>query len=549
MRRGAAPTFGAPAVATVPTTWAGPPRHGRHMITTRRAVAVLVALALAGCAAPTSPDPGPLAATDVGTLRGVTDGDVVRFRGVPYARPPVGDLRFAPPEPVAPWAGERAATVSGPPCAQRGGDPAATSTAEDCLRLDVTAPASPGQGRPVLVWLHGGGLVSGAGSTSDPRRMAVRGDAVVVTVEFRLGVFGFLGLPGLPEGTTTGLADQQEALRFVRRNAAAFGGDPENVTLFGQSGGGIGTCAQLTSPGARDLVDRAIVMSGGPCAVPQPPGILGPGTPGGAVWSPVAEIEAQGLAAAARLGCPDPATALECLRALPVERLLDEHGTFGVAGFGGTLLPEDPSTVLDDIAVPVLSGHTRDESNTIVATAALLGNPVDALDYPALIEQGFGSDAAAVLAAYPRGDEPVSQAWARVYTDRHFVCPQLVANDAMSRSRPVHAYEFADRSAPPLVPLLPGLPPSGAAHGTELAYLFDPPPVDITGAPVPLTGDQLTLGEEMIDVWTGFARTGAVPGPLWSATERRALVFGGDAPTTDPWAGHRCDFWAPYMAR
>lgn len=513
----------------------------------RRALPLLFALLVAGCGTSPPAPAGPTAGTDVGTLRGVADGDVVRFRGVPYAEPPVDDLRWAPPEPVAAWEGVRDATVPSPACAQTTGDPATSSTTEDCLYLDVTAPAAPGVDRPVLVWLHGGGFVGGTGTEIDPRRMAVRGDVVVVSVEFRLGVFGYLGLPGMTDAATFGLADQQEALRFVQRNAAAFGGDPGNVTLFGESGGGIATCGQLTSPGADGLFARAIIMSGGPCVAPQPPGSAAPGSPEVPYWRPLADIEADGIAAATRLGCPDPATALACLRAVPADRLLTEHLTFAAAAFGGPLLPADPSTVLGDVGgVEVLSGHTSDEGLVTVAAAALLGEPIADRDYPTLMAESFGDRADAVLAQYPAGAYPdTTSAYAAVMTDRQLVCPQLIGNDNLSGPVPVHAYEFADRTAPPYLPHLPGLP-TGAAHASELAYLFDvaDKPIDVQGNPVPLTARQLALGDEMIDVWTGFARTGEVPGPAWSPDTREALAFGGDTPTTTPWTEHRCDFWA-----
>jgi para-nitrobenzyl esterase len=522
----------------------------------RSACALLGALTLVGLAAcaaapPPSPPPpdapvaAPPAVTDVGVLRGVADGDVVRFRGVPYAQPPVGERRWAPPEPVAPWDGERDATVPGPACAQSGSG-SETSTSEDCLHLDVTAPAAPGRDRPVLVWLHGGGFTGGTATEIDPRRMVVRGDVVVVSVEFRLGVFGYLGLPGLPGAGTFGLADQQEALRFVRRNAAAFGGDPGNVTLVGHSGGGVAACGHLTSPSAEGLLDRAVLMSSGPCVAPQPAGSTGPGVPEVPFWVPLAEVERAGLDAAARLGCPGPADALACLRALPAEALLAEHLAFGAAAHGTPLLPDDPSTVLDEVSgVEVLSGHTRDEGLIGVAAAALLGVPFADRAYADVLTEAFGDRAGAVAETYPLGDFPdVSSAVAAVLTDRQFVCPQLIGADELATSVPVHAYEFADATAPPYVPHLPGVP-AGAAHASELAYLFDlaDKPIDVQGRPVPLTPRQLALGEEMIDVWTGFARTGEVDGPRWDPGDRRARAFGAATPTTDPWATHRCGSW------
>jgi para-nitrobenzyl esterase len=521
----------------------------------RRLAALLALLLVASCAGPMERSVAPeLATTDVGRLRGIADGDVVRFRGVPYAAAPVGERRWAPPEPVAPWPGEREAIRSGAPCAQAAADVPEGSTAEDCLYLDVTAPAPPGNSRPVMVWLHGGGFTGGSGSEFDPRRMAVEGGAVVVTVDFRLGIMGYLALSGMPGGGTFGLADQQEALRFLRRNAAAFGGDPRNITVFGESGGGIAVCAQLTSPPARGLFDRAILQSAGPCVTDLPPGGAGRGAPAVSFWRSLADVEDDGLRAAARLGCPDPTSALACLRELPVERVLTEHTTFAAAAVGGKLLPTDPHDALraGDVApVPVLTGFNRDESRLMAGAMALLGQPIRDEEYPDLITAGFGDRAADVLQQYPLDRYTTgAEAWAAVHTDRGWACPQLIANDALALHTPVHAYEFADRTAPPYIPFLPGALNPGAAHASELAYLFDvaDKPIDIHGNRVPLTVEQLALSSRMIRSWTEFARTGDSGGPQWRPDTRKAMSFGGAFPVGRPWTQHRCDFWAAQLS-
>ena len=190
---------------------------------------------------------------------------VREYLGVPFAAPPVGSLRWAPPQPPAPWSGTHDATHPAKMCAQ------GTVANEDCLYLNITVPRGPGKRspKPVMVWVHGGGLSVGAGSTYDPRRMATEGDVIVVTIDFRLNVFGFFAYEGLAGSGTFGFQDQQAALRWVERNIAAFGGDPHNVTLFGESGGGVGTCAQLTSPAAVGLFDKVIMQSGG-CSTSWP---------------------------------------------------------------------------------------------------------------------------------------------------------------------------------------------------------------------------------------------------------------------------------------
>jgi para-nitrobenzyl esterase len=194
--------------------------------------------------------------TSGGAVRGTVSADGRRFSGIPYAAPPTGELRFAAPQPAAPWSGVRDATRTPPSCAQLG-----TST-EDCLIVNVSTPpvtrAGPAAGTaraaharrlPVMVWLHGGAYTLGSAAGYDPTPLVTRGGVIVVGVNYRLGPLGFLTLPGAAPNAA--LLDQQAALRWVRRNIAAFGGDPHNVTIFGESAGGHSVCMQLVSPGAR----------------------------------------------------------------------------------------------------------------------------------------------------------------------------------------------------------------------------------------------------------------------------------------------------------
>ena len=201
--------------------------------------------------------------TRSGRLRGREHGGVLAFRGIPYAAPPVGRMRFRPPEPPAPWAGVRDARASGPGASQLGSRrgavftriAGAVATSEDCLTLDVLTPGADGARRPVLVWLHGGAFVMGAGSALvyGGERLARRGDAVVVTLNYRLGALGWLSLGDVAPGTgfaaNLGLRDQIAALEWVQANIAAFGGDPANVTVFGESAGAMSVGALLGAPG------------------------------------------------------------------------------------------------------------------------------------------------------------------------------------------------------------------------------------------------------------------------------------------------------------
>ena len=242
--------------------------------------AALAALTLAAAGATAAqagtgasgPGLAPVVTTGEGAVQGSTAGTVDEFLGIPYAAPPVGNLRWRPPAPPRDWHGVRNATQFGPSCPQAlTGNPLLPPgpISEDCLYLNVYAPAvnSDDQGgRPVLVWIHGGGLVQDGARDYDGSELAADG-VVVVTINYRLGALGFLAHPALasrPGGAAGnyGLMDQQAALRWVQRNIARFGGDPDNVTIAGQSAGGLSVLAQMVSPGARGLFQRAIVESG-----------------------------------------------------------------------------------------------------------------------------------------------------------------------------------------------------------------------------------------------------------------------------------------------
>jgi len=249
------------------------------------AVALVCSLTGAACSPKTqTADTGAIVRTDFGPVRGTVTSEYRTFQGIPYAAPPVGELRWRPPQPPERWSTPRDATTPGSRCPQLAsaelGFPG--SVDEDCLYLNVITPRSarPGQLRPVMVWVHGGAFLWGAGSDYDARRLAVGGDVVVVTVNYRLGLLGFLGHPSLEGSGNFGLQDQQAALRWVRRNAAAFGGDPGNITVFGESAGALSVCAQLASPASGGLFHRAVMQSG-PCMMDWPDNALIPGVPAG----------------------------------------------------------------------------------------------------------------------------------------------------------------------------------------------------------------------------------------------------------------------------
>lgn len=533
------------------------PVRARRRVRTAALAGVLALSAVTAVAPPTSARPasdaGVVALTSSGVVVGAVDGDVLRFRGIPYAAPPVGALRWRAPQPPPRWSGARPAVESGPPCAQV--DPARpdallAGSSEDCLHLDVTTPPGAGN-RPVMVWVHGGGNTSGSGADYDPARMAARGDVVVVTINYRLGVFGFFGHPGLAGSGTFALQDQQAALRWVRDNAAAFGGDPRNVTVFGESAGGIDVCAQLTSPGSAGLFDRAILQSGSCLTLvptfPGPDGSVRLSTKG--FWTPASENRSRGTTLAAALGCSGP-EAITCLRGQDPGHVIGALARTDL-GFGPAhhtaVLPQDPASALRHgrfHRVPVLSGNTRDEARLTTMIVELLTGPVTPDRYRAALRSTFGDHAAqAVERLYPvPPDGDAGLAFATMDTDRVFACPQLATGRALAGRTRTHGYEFADPGAPTFSPYY-STRPAGAAHASELAYLFDlrngGPYQGLD--PAELTPPQRELGDAMIDIWTGFARTGRTTWPTFPAV--RSLAPHDSGPV-DAWAAHHCDFWS-----
>ncbi|MEU9974242.1 carboxylesterase family protein [Streptomyces sp. NPDC051014] len=517
----------------------------------RRLTTVLACLAVGWTAVPAVPagaaervpPPATVVRIHDGALRGGAEDGYRTFEGVPYATAPVGRLRWAPPRRPAPWPGVRDATRPGSACPQQAGEVPGGSTDEDCLHLNVTAPAdaTPRRPRPVIVWLHGGGFTTGAGSSYDAHRLAVRGDVVVVTVNYRLGVLGFLGQDRLPGSGTFGLADQQAALRWVRANIGAFGGDSHQVTLAGESAGGFAVCAQLASPSAAGLFDRAIIQSGPCTGRPERP--FAPSA------APLTAARAAGARFAASVGCGTARDPLACLRQVSVSRLLAAQDTDQQPAYGTPLLPYDPGTALARgrlRRVPVLIGGTHDEGNGWAAGIIEAGNPVTPRTWPDVVAAFFPdpASAAAVVRAYPVTGSDGGPVFGAVIGDSNFACPTLRSAALLARHAPVWRYEFADEHAPPLTPGTPPFP-LGAPHASELPYLFD-----LGGRPRAMTPAQHRLADLMIDYWSGFARTGdpnavlrpAAHRPLWRPGAVQSLAPGRTGPAATE-AAHHCPFW------
>src|SRR5215475_4031523 len=275
---------------------------------------------------------GPVTGTANGAVRGLANGAVDEFLGIPYAAPPVGALRWQPPQPAASWSGVRDATQFAPHCPQLATPFGQASTSEDCLFLNVFTPSHKQAGShfPVMVWIHGGALVTGESNDYDPT--ALTGDGVtVVTINYRLGALGFLAHPALADANGQsgdyGLMDQQAALRWVQRNIASFGGNPHNVTIFGESAGGLSTLSQVASPQARGLLDQAIVESGSY----------------NLTQASLSSAEAAGETFAASAGCASQTAA--CLRSLPVSAILANENTAGYTpNLNSEVLPQTLKT-------------------------------------------------------------------------------------------------------------------------------------------------------------------------------------------------------------
>jgi para-nitrobenzyl esterase len=491
-------------------------------------------------------DGRPIVRAKHGLLQGTRTKEVERFLGIPFAAPPLGELRFAPPEEPPAWEGVRDAGNFGERCMQYGG-----IGSEDCLFLNVYRPAAhrPNQSYPVLVWIHGGSYLHGYGADYDPSRFSHENNIIVVTINYRLNAFGFLALPSLTaesddaESGNYGLMDQQAALRWVQSNIGAFGGDPTNVTIDGESAGGWSVCSHLASPLSAGLFSKAIIQSGSCFALP------------------LATAEQLGSKYAAALGCADAQTATDCLRALPADVLAQAATEVFVTGntatvVGGRVLPVSPQQAVSTgnyNRVPVLMGNVRDEMRLF----GTIAYPLSPQTYPLTLAYCLPQlPVDRILSEYPASSyaEPIyalttalsdSGGWLPIGN-----CLSRNLATIFSATTDTYLYEFDDPNAPyalsDLVPVPDGYA-MGATHGSELAYLFDLPSVKHED----LTREQQRLSTRMIQYFGAFARSGNPNSPLspfWPKYHPRTdLVMGlrphFTHPISDFAQAHHCDFW------
>lgn len=476
--------------------------------------------------------------TDDGPVHGGLASDLVVFKGIPYAAPPTGALRWAPPVRPQPWTTPRQATQFGPACPQNRN---LTPQDEDCLFLNVWAHTE-GPARAVLVWIHGGGYVEGSSREGwyDGAELARREDLVVVSVNYRLGALGFLALPQLtaPDSGTGnwGLRDQIAALQWVHRNIAAFGGDPSRVMIAGESAGGASVAALLASPLARGLFQRAAVQSGIYRSVLAREEAVGA----------FPSAYSVGVATAAGLGCTSGDIAA-CLRGKTPAQVLEVQSHYTpVNELGFPLLPILP--VVDGVVltgrpleqvrsgagdVPVLVGANDSELSFVMAPLGVVGNEGDFgryVDY-----MGASARKEQLTALYQPSVVGEVAAATALGTDVAFTCPalKLATASATAGSAPAYLYRFAHA--------LPNgvLAPLGAVHGTDILYLFGRfEQVGTTPTQV-----DLELSARVQDAWGSLARTGVpTTQPAWPAFSPDGSFLTWESPgfTETTWRSGRC---------
>jgi para-nitrobenzyl esterase len=502
----------------------------------------------------------PTVKVEQGTLLGTGTDSVAAFLGVRYAQPPVGDLRWHPPQPVAAGNQQIDASKFGSNCAQGTSPWGTPSTSEDCLFLNVYAPQTAASASaqqtgklPVMIWLHGGGFSFGQGSAYDPTPL-VNENVIVATINYRLGAFGLFAHPALDTEdhllANYALMDQQLAFKWVKDNIAAFGGDPDNVTIFGESAGGDAVIAHLASPLAAGLFHQAIIHSGG------------------THYISLQESETVGLTLAAKVGC-DQGTNQQitaCLRGVPASQLVENEATPIAAIVDGQLLPLSPAAAFAKGAfnrVSIINGTNRDEGRIVVALNYDLAatGPLQPSDYQSALAvfgaflPGTGyptSDIPAIVQEYPLSNYPSTDlATAQVFTDGALACPALDVDKELSRYVPVWAYEFNDQNAPVIV-APPASFPYGATHFSELQFLFNMTALTLPGTP-DLSQAQRDLSARMIRYWTAFATSGdpnsVKPVPYWRPFNHfrgkpmQALETPRPIAEFDFFEDHKCDFW------
>lgn len=508
------------------------------------AAGVLLLFALASGVFAGTPGSG-VVRLDSGPVRGFLDDGLRAFLGIPYAAPPVGALRWKPPQPPIPWTQVRECAAFGPACPQPR-QPAGGNFSEDCLSLNVWTPAQkPGERLPVMVWIHGGGFTFGSTAQAEyhGRNLARKG-VVVVTLNYRLGPLGYLVHPLLsqesPDKTSGnyGLLDQIAALRWVRRNIAAFGGDPGNVTVFGQSAGSRSVSLLLLSPLSDGLFQRAIAQSGGPVLGSEHLNPVFNGDPVG--------VSAMGQELARRLGCdtaPDVPAALRAKSALEVLDAADTNtgiftkGLFFAPVFDGRVLPDNTVTAFREGRqhhVRLITGSTLNEGAFYLSGPEVLALGL----YKEFLRARFGAHAGEALAMFPAaGDAGVARAIDRFLAAAANAEPSRFMVRSMEKAGvKAWLYQFTRRQDTDLARRM------GAHHGVDLAYVFGN--MQARG----YDAEDKALAKIMMGYWVNFAKTGdpngpgLPPWPVYQAATDLNLEIGDQVRPSAHLFQKECDF-------
>ncbi len=467
---------------------------------------------------------------DSGQISGSLESGVWSYLGVPYAAPPVGSLRWRPPQPVKPWNGVKVCTSFSPACPQ----PKSqlyniTDISEDCLYLNVWSPArSPDERLPVMVWIHGGSFNTGSGGVPayDGSKLARRG-VIVITFNYRLGPLGYLCYPGLDKESkhdvsgNYGMLDQVAAFEWVKKNAKAFGGDASRVTAFGKSAGAISVVEMIVSPLARGLFQRAISESGSFYnAFPV------------SRDTTLAAAEKTGQALAVTLGCDKASDVVAAMRKKTAKEIVDAaypNGSAETAATGfmpvvdGWAIPADPSSLFaagKQAKVPLLIGNNADEGTLFIATAGAFGLGVDG--YQQYVRSIYGANADSVLATFPATKQSeVGGALDSLTTVMGFGAgARFAAASAAKTGSKAFQYNFTRKPDIQLVKVL------GSFHGLELFYVFGDFVQQL--ADIRLNPADLALSKTMMGYWTNFARSGDPNGPglpAWPAYDSQSNQY------------------------
>ena len=539
----------------------------------RYAAAILGLLLASAAQPPIAPaEPGaPSVRTAEGPVQGFVHNGMSTFLGIPYAAPPTGAQRWQPPQPATAWTGTLSATKFANTCPQiteLGVFAGPVSLTEDCLYLNVFTPSTASAKKlPVLLWIHGGGLFDGESNDYDATALVKGGPAgptVVVTINYRLGLLGYFGHPVIDaEGHdfgNYGLMDQQAALHWVQRNIAAFGGDPGNVTVGGQSAGATSTAALVISPASAGLFHRAIFESGALLTV-----------------APRELAEQRGSKFAEAAGCGEEVNgaAAQCLRKLSVAKILSLQGTAAANGpyVNGLLVDGKVLPIPGDTAwttgkfnhMPIMNGSVADEGAFSASIDELFFGPMTPERYAELMKVTYGGPAgpgagppnypegtpAAVTAKYPLDAyKTPGDAWVAVATDSN-VCKHPYLDSRVSQHVPLYAYEFSDRDAAWYFPKLSFA--HGAAHTIDIQFLFNDWRGGPLGIPHQLTPQEHALSKQLVAAWTNFMYTGNpnlkgdAPWPRYNDGSKVYLSQNVPHLSTITEAqfraAHKCDFW------